>query len=139
MKKVIASILAVLYLSTSMGATVHFHYCMGQLVSWGLLDHAKGNNCDFCGMPKVGASGECMVGMKNCCHEEQKQLKNDKDQKLGQIALRVLKAELLVADLPHAPWVIMFAASSVNSQPVAHGPPLLGNKPLFLRNRNFRI
>jgi hypothetical protein len=38
MKKALATILAVIYLSTSIGATVHFHYCMGKLASWGLTD-----------------------------------------------------------------------------------------------------
>ena len=139
MKKVIASILAVLYLSTSMGATVHFHYCMGELVSWGLIDHTGGKNCDFCGMTKVGASGECMVGMNNCCHEEHKQIKNDKDQKLGQEVPSSLKAGLLNTDLPQAAWAIVFPVSPVISHPVAHGPPLQGTVPLFLRNCNFRI
>ena len=139
MKRVIAFILAVLYLSTSMGATVHLHYCMGRLVSWGLIDHTGGKNCDYCGMPKADASGACMPGMKNCCHEEHKQIKNDKDQKLGLEVLRILKAELSVADLPQAEWMIVFPVSPVVSHPVAHGPPLSGAVPLFLRNCNFRI
>ncbi|MBK6990321.1 MAG: hypothetical protein IPH34_00115 [Chitinophagaceae bacterium] len=36
MKKFITAILAVLYISTSTGAMVHMHYCMGQLADWGL-------------------------------------------------------------------------------------------------------
>ena len=139
MKRIVASILAVLYLSTSMGATVHFHYCMGQLVGWGLIDHAGGKNCDFCGMPKMSVSVECMVGMKNCCHEEHKQIKNDKDQKLGQEALRILKAGSLTADLSRGAWAVVFPVSPSISQPVAHGPPLACAVPLFLRNCNFRI
>ncbi len=90
MKKVLVSILAIIYLSTSMGATVHLHYCMGRLVSWGLADRS-GENCDFCGMQKMGPSGQCGVGMKDCCHEESRQIRNDKDQKTGQEFCQVMK------------------------------------------------
>ncbi|MBK8522228.1 MAG: hypothetical protein IPL54_15650 [Chitinophagaceae bacterium] len=35
-EKFITAILAVLYLGTSSGATIHMHYCMGKLAEWGL-------------------------------------------------------------------------------------------------------
>jgi hypothetical protein len=43
MKKFITAILAVLYLGTSSGATIHMHYCMGKLAEWG-LGHQKFQN-----------------------------------------------------------------------------------------------
>ena len=43
MKKAIVSILAVLYLCSSAGATVHLHYCMGKLVNWSWLTRTKIN------------------------------------------------------------------------------------------------
>ena len=49
MKKVLAIILAFVYLTSSMGATVHLHYCMGKLASWSLIDH-ESKNCAECGM-----------------------------------------------------------------------------------------
>src|SRR5579872_2413261 len=104
MKKVLVSILAIVYLATSMGATVHLHYCMGRLVSWGLADRS-GKSCDFCGMQKMGPSSRaCVVGMKNCCHEESKQIRNDKDQKTGQDFSQVMKAAPAVAHLPQPVW-----------------------------------
>ncbi len=45
MKKVLTTILAFVYLSTSMGATIHLHYCMGKLASWSLIDH-ESKNCN---------------------------------------------------------------------------------------------
>jgi hypothetical protein len=138
MKKLLASILAVVYLSTSMGATVHFHYCMGRLVSWGLVEHS-GKTCDFCGMQKIGPSGECMLGMKNCCHEENKQLRNNKDQKTVQESYHVTKVSAPLADRPGLVWEDVIVVSSVLSQPVSHGPPFANSLPVFLRNRNFRI
>jgi hypothetical protein len=138
MKKVLVSILAVIYLSTSMGATVHLHYCMGRLVSWGLADR-PGKSCDFCGMQKTGASGECVVGMKNCCHEESKQIGNDKDQKAAQEFFQVTKIAPAVADLPVPVWMNSVVSSPVLSQPVSHGPPLVAVVPLFVRHCTFRI
>jgi len=138
MKKVLVSILAIIYLSTSMGATVHLHYCMGRLVSWGLAEHT-GNSCDFCGMRKMVASGERVMGMKNCCHEESKQIKNDKDQKAAQEFFQLIKIAPVVADLPQPVWVDAVVPSPVLSHPVSHGPPLGALVPVFLSNCNFRI
>ena len=138
MKKVLVSILAVIYLSTSMGATVHLHYCMGRLVSWGLADRS-GQSCDFCGMQKMGPSGECVIGMKNCCREESKQIKNDKDQKAAQEFFQMMKFAPVVADLPLPVWVNALVPSSVLSQPVSHGPPLVAVVPLFVRHCTFRV
>jgi len=138
MKKVLASILAVFYLSTSMGATVHFHYCMGRLVSWGLTENS-GKTCDFCGMQKMGSPGECMVGMKNCCHEESKQIRSNKDQKAAQESYFITKVTSAGAYLPARVWENEIILSTVLSQPLPHGPPLVTSLPAFLRNCNFRI
>jgi hypothetical protein len=138
MKKVLVSILAIVYIFTSMAATVQFHYCMGHLVSWGLADRSE-KSCDFCGMQKMGSSGDCVVGMKNCCHEESKQIKNDKDQKTGQEFFQMIKAAPAVADLPQPVWVNAVVLSPALSRPVSHGPPLTASVPVFLRNCSFRI
>jgi hypothetical protein len=138
MKKALVSILAIVYLFTSMGATVHLHYCMGRLVSRGFMDR-PGKSCDFCGMQKMGASSECVVGMKNCCREESKQIKNDKDQKTAQEFFQVMKVVPAVADLPQPVCVNAVIPASVLSRLVSHGPPLAGLVPVFLRNCNFRI
>ncbi len=63
MKKVLTTILAFVYLSTSMGATIHLHYCMGKLASWGLIDH-ESKNCTKCGMVKK-TSGSHRHGSQN--------------------------------------------------------------------------
>ena len=73
MKKFIVSILAVLYLSSSIGATVHLHYCMDKLIGWS-LEHQKDNRCSKCGMIKKQKG-------KACCKDEYKQLKLQNDQK----------------------------------------------------------
>lgn len=138
MKKVLLSILAIVYLSTSMGATVHLHYCMGRLVSWGLTEHS-GESCGFCGMEKMPVSGESSVGTKSCCHEESMQIRNDKDQKSAQEVIQVITAAPSVAELPQPQWLDAVIFSAVKAQPVSHGPPLTAWVPVYLRNCNFRI
>jgi len=138
MKKALATILAIIYLSTSMGATIHLHYCMGKLVAWGLLDRDN-KDCVSCGMPKQQASEGCMVAMKGCCHDEHKQIKNEKDQKADQASLEYAKIFTPVAILSYNTWTDPFVASPVQTLPVIKGPPLITDIPVFLRNCNFRI
>ncbi len=66
MKKIFATILAFVYITTSIGATVHFHYCMDKLASWGFSDEQNGA-CSFCGMAKARDNGHCISSNKSCC------------------------------------------------------------------------
>ena len=49
MKQVLTTILAILYLATSTGATINIHYCMGKVVSKSIVHEDK---CGQCGMEK---------------------------------------------------------------------------------------
>jgi hypothetical protein len=138
MKKILATILAILYLSTSMGATIHLHYCMGKLVAWGLLD-SDNKDCVSCGMPKQQAADGCMVAMKGCCHDEHKQIKNEKDQKPGQSSPELTRAAPVAVILSYNLWQDSFISSLTVRQPAIHGPPPIDRVPVFLRNCNFRI
>lgn len=137
MKKVFASILAVIYLSTSMGATVHLHYCMGQLVAWGLVDR-ESKDCVSCGMEKKDAMPGCSVGMKNCCHDEHMHMASDRAQKPAQSWTEWNLVPAL-AMLPYQGWNEPVMIAPAIARPVANGPPLSGKVPAFLRNCNFRI
>ena len=138
MKKVLATILAIIYLSISMGATIHLHYCMGKLVAWGLVDHDS-KDCVSCGMPNQQTSEGCMVATKGCCHDEHKQIKNEKDQKADQGSLEFAKIMPHVSLLSYNTWADPFVVSPVQALPVIKGPPLITDIPVFLRNCNFRI
>jgi hypothetical protein len=138
MKKFFASILAVLYLSTSLGATIHFHYCMGKLVAWGLVNH-ESRNCDYCGMPKFSSDSHQTVSKNNCCKDEQHQLKADRDQKIAQAEIQLFNM---------LPDVAVFKIPTFNSlgycpvtlaYPRTNAPPDTGSQPVFLLNCNFRI
>jgi hypothetical protein len=137
MKKVVVVILAVLYLSTSMGATVHFHYCMGRLVAWGLADK-ESKDCISCGMAKDAVMPGCSVGLKNCCHDEHKHIQSDQAQKPAQTWVEGSLAAVFAA-LPFPGWNMPVVVAPALAQPVANGPPLKEQVPIFLRNCNFRI
>lgn len=72
MKKITIVILAILYLTTSSGLIMNMHYCMGKLVALDFL-HNKGQLCSNCGMKETDN--------KDCCKQEKKLLKVEKDQK----------------------------------------------------------
>jgi hypothetical protein len=137
MKKLLATILTLLYLSTTMGATLHLHYCMGKLISWGFTD-SDSKNCTFCGMPKVSKDEHCMAMKKDCCKDEHRKFKVDKDQKTTKPAFKSFDLPVFtlagqIAKLPdHDP------SPAIVGHPDANAPP--GDPgPLFLRNRSFRI
>jgi hypothetical protein len=138
MKKLSATILAVIYLSTSMGATVHFHYCMGKLFSWSLTNQDK-KNCDHCGMPKSGAGVHCMAVKGGCCKDTQTIVKLDKDQKTTESGYKLfsLSFDALPGNFTNLPD--LYVDSYVVGYPTTNSPPEPGKVPLFIRNCNFRI
>ena len=131
MKKFIVTILAFLYITASVGATVHLHYCMDKLVNWGLW-HNNDKKCGKCGMEK---SQEKENG---CCKDEHKQVKLESDHK-G--AAAYLLSELISVALP-AP---VFELPAINlptvteQNPLSHAPPRSCNIAVYIRNCVFLI
>ena len=138
MKKVLATILAFVYLSTSVGATIHLHYCMGKLASWGLIDH-ESRNCTQCGMVKKTSSGHGLAAKMNCCKDEHKQIKTDKDQKLfpSEFFKYNVLSQSISLNEPALQGVRTFSVSI--EYPNTNAPPLSGKLPLFVIYRNFRL
>ena len=138
MKKVFATILAVIYLSTSMGATVHLHYCMGKLFSWSLTDKDS-KNCGQCGMPKSSMGGHCMSFNDGCCKDKHAHIQLDKDQKATENAYAF--SALTFAALPVATATLPgnYVVSYIAGYPTTNAPPEQGKVPLFIRNCTFRI
>lgn len=120
-----------------MGATIHMHYCMGKLISWGLVNHESAN-CDYCGMPKK-MSGENPGIKKGCCRDEHKEIKSNKDQKLTPAEFQFVKpvTEATTETVRFLP--VLNGPSAVREIPSIHAPPPTGKQAIFLLNRNFRI
>lgn len=129
MKRLIATILLIIYFVASSGATVQLHYCMDKLVSWG-LDGPSTKKCTGCGMDKKGHNG--------CCHDENKLIKIEKEHKASFLLLKFSYLSLsLIAplNLNDAPLV----SDRVLFIPSVHAPPRASKVPTFLAVCNFRI
>jgi hypothetical protein len=135
MRKVFLTILAFIYLSTSMGATVHLHYCMGSLKSWGFADEAA-KNCNYCGMPKKSNPSE--LATKGCCKDEQKHVQIEKDQKASEFAFQSLKFFPLIC-IAYTQLHAVYYHSPIIEYPAANSPPLSNDLSLFVVNCVYRI
>lgn len=132
MKKFAATILAVLYLGTSIGATVHMHYCMGKLADWG-LGHNKSKTCGECGMEKSEEKDN------GCCKDENKFVKNESDQKIAEAGF--LMMQLGSADLPVSFFEIPDnnISSVTEKNPISHAPPRSTGVAVYILHRSFLI
>jgi hypothetical protein len=132
MKKITVAILAFLYISTSVGATVNLHYCMGKLADWS-VGYAESKQCDKCGMKKS------LKKDNGCCKDENKFIKNNSDQKTAESAFQIFQSiavalpvsfyEIPVADIP----------SIIEANPTSHAPPLISGVAVYIRNCVFLI
>ena len=140
MKKVLVTILAIVYLGTSIGATINMHYCMDKLVAWGFGKEKTGKkSCPYCGMAKTTEDKHCGKQSKACCKDEQRQIKIEKDQKVSESAFQSLTISSEAIVVIHTDLTVIYPSSVVTDNPFAHAPPRSGAVPIFVLNRNFRI
>lgn len=132
MKKFITIIIAVLYLGSSTGATVHIHYCMGKLADWGLGDQ-NSKTCGNCGMEKSDEKDN------GCCKDEQKFLKDDSAQKVAESNLQLM--QLMATALPsiYIQLPELSFPSVTEENPNSHAPPRTIGVAVYIRNCVFRI
>lgn len=117
------------YLGVASGATVHFHYCMGELLSWGLTK-AEADKCSNCGMDKA-ESGKC-------CKDVQQKVKVE----IAQKAEFSFQFDNLISPVQaqqlSVPSVTQWHAT-IQEFSVSQAPPRSGNISVFLLNRTIRI
>jgi hypothetical protein len=132
MKKFIVSILAILYLGTSTGATFHMHYCMGKLADWG-LGHNKSKTCGECGMEKSDEKDN------GCCKDELKFVKNDSDQKINEVGIQMM--QLVSTAMPQSFFEVpaKHISSITEENPISHAPPRSSGIAVYILNRTFLI
>lgn len=132
MKRILLTLLAIFYLGIASGATVHFHYCMGKLVSWG-LEKETDKICDLCGMPKS-------ENKKNtCCKDVEKQAKVEKSQNASQT---VYKFDQLSTAIVQPELYITYQASipvKITREALSNAPPDGRDIPVYLKNCTYRI
>lgn len=132
MKRFAATILAVLYLVTSAGATLQLHYCMDKLVDWN-TGRQEAATCSHCGMEKETGKDD------GCCKYEHKFFKVSPDQKAVENSFLMMA---LAIALPE-PFPTFFAGDhliAANRQaPPAHAPPRSSDVPVYILHRSFLI
>jgi hypothetical protein len=117
-KKAAATILLLIYFVASTGATIHIHYCMGELKSWKLW-HAKEEKkkgCSTCGMEKKNG----------CCEDKQIVIRVDKKHNLSYPSYQVIPPPTLYL----GPVTVLCNGVS---------PPRISLVPLFVKNCVYRI
>ena len=131
MKKLLLSIIALIYLANVSGASLRLHYCMGKLVRVGVTADSK-KQCGHCGMQKSESAS------KHCCKDEEKKVTSEKDVKAIVASMQYLKA-------PHALTIGFqpgigpdaYIQSRAIAFPVSNAPP--SEQPLYVLFNVFRI
>lgn len=130
MKKCLVTIIAVLYLTVSTGATIHMHYCMGKMVAWGLWRTQDKDACVTCNMDKK----------KGCCEDKKQRVKIESNHNLQSLAFYHFKA---IADLPQHNWtaltVIKHVSPIIINFPITNSPPGLNKTAIHISNCVFLI
>lgn len=138
MKKFFTTILTLLYLSASMGATIHLHYCMGKLFSWSLADKDS-KNCGECGMPKKGISGHCMSFKDGCCKDSSAHFQLAKDQKTTETTYTFPTLSFVALPITTTHLPDHYVPSCITGYPTTNAPPERDKVPVFIRNCSFLI
>jgi len=130
-KKILVAILAFVYITTSTGAAIRMHYCMGQLSEWGVgSDDSK--ICGTCGMQESNEKDN------GCCKDKHLVVKNNIDQKFTETGFTT---QVLSAALP-AGFIEVKSndlSSVADENPGSHAPPRNKGVAVYIRNRVFLI
>ncbi len=127
MKKLLVSILAILYITSSCEATVYLHYCMGKQVSFSFNpDHSR--SCHTCGMKKSGKGN-------GCCRDEEKIIKSDPGPGISAQFISIdLSKKVTWLYTEYNIYSVPVLGSTVSLIPLTHGPPGYYPVPRYLKN-----
>ena len=131
MKRCAAVILLLLYFATSTGATINFHFCMGEMENISLLGNSE-KRCGKCGMEK-----KCSID-NGCCKDEVKWIKIKDDQKPNTIHFEIpgLQFETIRIDILSTSFFTSQLLSSISE---SRAPLRSCEAETYLLNCVFRI
>lgn len=132
MKKLIVAILAIIYISSSTGAVLHLHYCMGELADWSVTQN-NDKTCGKCGMDKSEEKDN------GCCKDEFKLLKNDTDQKASEVGFKLLQTITIALPVSYIEIPSPNCSCFTEQNPVSHAPPRSAGVAVYIRNCVFLI
>ena len=129
-KKLVAIFFLAIYSLTTVGTTIHAHYCMGEFMgsSW---YHSTSEKCNKCGMTKAKSKG--------CCKDEHKyvSLKREHNQTKASVEIPIFFAE---APAPvSVSYDIVPVSYNIQTVAIIQSPPLIHKERLHLRNCVFLI
>jgi hypothetical protein len=131
MKKALIYILAVFYLSISIGVTVDFHYCMDKISGWE-FGHHEAKICSKCGMEESGGGG--------CCKDKFAVFKISIDQNRTSFSTLV---PVTIKDYFIKPVILLVnsekSLKGTNSLIIADQQPILSDRRLHLLHCVFLI
>jgi hypothetical protein len=129
MKKIIACLLMLLYISASGAVVLNVHYCMGEISSVEVDGFNDSDECGKCGMVETSSS---------CCRSEFKVVKVDN---LHKATVAVNFINIPVTEVPTTVSLIDISKLiSQKAEPqVAHTPPILYSPDINVLNCTFRI
>ncbi len=130
MKKTAVIILLVIYSSTTIGATVHLHYCMDKFAGWSFW-HSKNSKCGKCGMDKETKNN-------GCCKDEHKIIKTEKEHQQAQ-TIHEYNPIFSPAIVTVFPTYIFAIASTTETHPQINAPPPKHGVKLYILNCIYRI
>ena len=107
------------YGTTTVGATVHLHFCMNKFISWNFTE-TENKTCGKCGMKESATK-------KGCCKDEVKQLKIDNDYQKSTV--ESFTKTFQVPTINYFPFLLEFNAVVFNSDAnsIQYSPPLLAS------------
>lgn len=79
------------------------------------------------------------VKKKDCCKDEYKQIKIEKDQKSVEKAVLQMVQAGISTPLSYLSFNALFPDTITTNFPVSNAPPRWHDVPIYLANRNFRI
>lgn len=125
MKKFLAVILAIVYLTSSIGATINIHYCMGKVYGAELFNHDK---CSKCGMKnKTG-----------CCKTEHQFFKVKDNHVMAEVINSPAVHFTFIHSFNPAFQIQAFFSPQVIINSV-HAPPLYNGISAYISNCVYRI
>ncbi|MFB6456671.1 hypothetical protein ACE38W_15470 [Chitinophaga sp. Hz27] len=133
MKKVFALILALLYIGTSSGATLHMHYCMGKLINVNLWHKEKVNKCSKCN------SNAHMKCEKPCCKDTHKTLQVNKDHQVVNTTIDIAQMAVIAVPTYSLEQRPAHLISLVVAYPVGHAPPAYSKVPVHILHCTYRV
>ena len=132
MKRFFVTILTILYYYYSIGATIHEHYCMGEVVEISLFS-ASEKKCTKCGI-------ETHPENNDCCKDVQVVVKSNEDHISSSYVHFIRSNFEIIPPVFFAGFNEIYfdkIAATYNAS-AAHSPPLK-HVPIYIQIQNFRI